>query len=108
MVSTRGKSVSLAPASCSVEITSDETSLNVVIHGGNGITSVATISARRAARNEILSGESDVLSEGNASSIRERFGSTEGPARTTVGLVSNLPKRRALRSPLLSSIEGIR
>lgn len=80
VVSAGGEGVSLAPVGGVVEITSDQTSFDVVVHGSHGVTTVATVTAGLATSEHVSSGESDVLTGVDAVSVGEGLDGTEGPA----------------------------
>lgn len=100
--------ISLAPVGGSVKITCNETSVNVVVHSLMRVTTITAKSTAVTAVKEVLSRETDVFPELYAMSVGQRLSSTESPARTTVGLVSNFPKRRAVVTPFSTRVEGIR
>lgn len=80
VVSAGGEGVRLAPRGGSVEITSDQTSVHVVLHGSQGVTTVATVTAGLAAGEHVLSRQADVLASLDAVSVGDRFDGTESPA----------------------------
>lgn len=108
VVSARSEGVSLAPRVVSIKVTSNKTSLDVVLHSSNGVTTVATHTASRTTSKHVLSRESDILTKLNAVSVGDGFNSTESPTRTTVRLVSNFPKRSTLITPLSSRVKRFR
>lgn len=69
---------------------------------------IATHAANEAARQQVASGDASVRDVGNgAVAIRYRLCRSNSPARTAVGLVTNLSNGRAV-GPLLSRVEGFR
>jgi len=97
MVDAWWECVWLAPTSVLVQRSSDQSTVDPISPGSRGIASIASISAEETtASQQIFRGDSglDGSIRGNADSVRDGLSSSEGPARTTVGLVSDV--RQAL------------
>jgi len=100
----------LAEAGLVVQVSGDDSGVDVVSPGGRGVSSVAAASAEEAAAGEqVLGGDSGLqgLVGGDADSVGDGLDSTEGPARAAVGLISDLRDGLAL-GPLLSGIKVLR
>lgn len=108
VVSAWGQKIWLASVLVSVEITSNQTSVDEVAPSGAWVSTIATHTARTAAGSQVLGGNSslDGLVRSNADSVGHGFGGSESPAGTAIGLISNLTQRLALW-PFFSGIKAI-
>jgi hypothetical protein len=107
-MSTWSQSVWSASILISIEVTSNQTSVNEVVPSSSWETTVATHTARGTAGHQILSGDSslDSLIGSDTNSVRHSFGGTESPARSAVSLVSDFTQGSTLW-PLGSGIETV-
>jgi len=89
-----------------IALISDNTAANPVLPGAVRITTIARTAALGAAVH-VLSRETDSLTSLGAVTIAHGLNSTEGPAGTTVLLVTDFLHAGA-RGPVVTGIEGIR
>jgi len=99
--------VRAAPRVVTIVTTGDNTSLCEPRPGRGRITAIAAETARGTAREQVGDGQVHVLTGLNADTVRTSLSGTEGPARTAIGLVTNLLNGRAV-GPLSARVEGDR
>lgn len=90
--------------------TSHNTGALEVVPGSRGVTTIAShTTAERATGEQVLSGENGLVSSVgmNADTIGGGLGSTEGPARATSSLVTNMRNAWALGAPLITRIKAV-
>lgn len=86
------ESVWLAVSRLVVEVSGDQSVVDPISPGGRRISSVASLSAEEsAAREQVLGGDLDLvgLVGGDAISVTHGFSSSESPAGSAVGLISD-------------------
>lgn len=101
--SARWQEVWLAPFGISVSVSSDDSGVNPISPGLNGISSSASVSAGSAAGEDVLHGVSVVVSSlaGNTDSVSDGLSSSESPTRSTVSLISDFSDGGAVWPVLL-------
>lgn len=96
--SARWDEVWLAPFVVSVSVSSNDSSVDPISPGLDGVSSSTSVSTGSTASEDVLHRVSVVggLSRGNTDSISDGFSSSEGPTRSTVSLISDFVNGSAL------------